>query len=76
MVLSTSAFDTLTRASPSARVVAPHTYRKDTHRRAPKQEFLGKGSVPPGLDEDFPTDTAMVTTAATELDQTCEILDR
>jgi hypothetical protein len=54
----------------------PHTYGEETRRKATKRAFLGKRSIPPGLDEDDPSVTVVETAAADELGGTCEILGR
>jgi hypothetical protein len=56
--------------------VTPHTYGEETRRKATKWAFLGKRSIPPGLDEDDPSVTAVAIAAADDLGGTCEIPGR
>jgi hypothetical protein len=56
--------------------VAPHTYREDTCGKAPKWAILGRGSVPLGLNKDYPTVTAMGTTVVDKHDGTYKISSR
>jgi hypothetical protein len=48
---------------------APHTYWEDTPTRVPKWTFLGRGSVPPKLDEDALTVVSMVALVVSETDR-------
>jgi hypothetical protein len=61
---------------PHKQLVTLHTYREDTHRKAPKWAFLGGCSIPLRSDEDDPAVTAMATAAADEHGGTCKILSR
>jgi hypothetical protein len=54
----------------------PHTYREDTHRKAPRWAFLGLGSIPPELDENDPAIMAVAPLVVDTHDGTCEILGR
>jgi hypothetical protein len=53
-----------------------HTYREDTRRNDSKWAFLGRGSVPPELDEEDPAVVVMATTVVNKPDETCRILSR
>jgi hypothetical protein len=50
-------------------------YQEDTHRKDPRHSFLDGGFVPPGLDEDDPTITAVTATTADKHDVTYKILN-
>jgi hypothetical protein len=56
--------------------VTPHAYQEDTRRKALRWAFLGRGSVPPDLDEDDPTIMIVALPMANMNDGTCEILGK
>jgi hypothetical protein len=56
--------------------MTPYPYQEDTRRKAPKQAFLGGGSISLGQDEEDPTVVVMATTVVNEHDGTYEIMSR
>jgi hypothetical protein len=46
--------------------MTPYMPLEDTHRKALKRAFLGRGSGPSGLDEEDPTIVVMATMTADE----------
>jgi hypothetical protein len=61
---------------PHKQQATPHTYREDTRRKALRRVFLGRDSIPIGLDKDDPTVTVVATTVANEHNGTYEIPNR
>jgi hypothetical protein len=56
--------------------MTPYTYQEDTRRKAPKQAFLGGGSVSLGHDEEDTTVVVMATTVVDEHHGTYKIMSR